>query len=327
MSGIIDGLTLLLPPQAGLLRRLDNEIAASFTKLGFEEMLLPLVVDAETSGKFGKGSAVRFAAPGGGIAGLRDDMTMSAVKLSVNEMSSMERPLKVFYSGPVFRESRNRGTSFMARQEMSIGAEVFGAGAFGIALDAALSAIAACGDFKRGIQIRIGDIALLEGLLELAGLEEGLVASVKSALLSKDVAYVNRALGGLPGNAAASAVLELIPSNEAKRAIGMLRTLSVHFPGSGIYAKAENAISALEAALAAYRDEDGIAFELGLIRPLDYYTGNVFEAYAEGYGSPLLGGGQYDGLMRSVGSSESGAGFALDLGAMLKLAEEDGTRQ
>jgi ATP phosphoribosyltransferase regulatory subunit len=45
-----------------------------------------------------------------------------------------------------------------------------------------------------------------------------------------------------------------------------------------------------------------IAFSAAFGRPLDYYTGLVFEVALPGHSRPIAGGGRYDGLMQMLGT-------------------------
>ena len=58
-----------------------------------------------------------------------------------------------------------------------------------------------------------------------------------------------------------------------------------------------------------------ITFEAGFGRPLDYYTGVVFELRAKGIADPLVGGGRYDRLMRMLGAAQPipAVGFTMRL--------------
>ena len=53
-------------------------------------------------------------------------------------------------------------------------------------------------------------------------------------------------------------------------------------------------------------DLSRLAFSAGFARNLDYYTGFVFEAYdaASDDRRPVVGGGRYDRLMRTLGSAD-----------------------
>ena len=56
-----------------------------------------------------------------------------------------------------------------------------------------------------------------------------------------------------------------------------------------------------------------IIFDLGLARPLGYYTGAVFEVYDAALGAPLGGGGRYDDLIARFGRDLPAAGWALNV--------------
>ncbi len=58
-----------------------------------------------------------------------------------------------------------------------------------------------------------------------------------------------------------------------------------------------------------------IRFEAGFGRPLDYYTGLVFEVRAAGMAEPLIGGGRYDRMMEMLGAPEPvpAVGFTMRL--------------
>ena len=66
-------------------------------------------------------------------------------------------------------------------------------------------------------------------------------------------------------------------------------------------------------ALEALGASDYVEYDPAVVRGLDYYTGNVFEAVeATGEGRSIFGGGRYDNLVGDVGGEPlSGVGFAL----------------
>ena len=55
-------------------------------------------------------------------------------------------------------------------------------------------------------------------------------------------------------------------------------------------------------AIRSLAPEGEIRFSAGFGRPLDYYTGLVFEVRAENYPYPIAGGGRYDRLMEMLGA-------------------------
>ena len=56
-----------------------------------------------------------------------------------------------------------------------------------------------------------------------------------------------------------------------------------------------------------------VIFDLGLARPLAYYTGAVYEVYDAALGAPLGGGGRYDDLLGRYGRELPACGWALNV--------------
>jgi len=67
-----------------------------------------------------------------------------------------------------------------------------------------------------------------------------------------------------------------------------------------------------------------LSFDLGLTRSLDYYTGMLFEGYAEGMGYSLIGGGRYDNMMQRFGDPCPATGFALGIDRIALTLERQG---
>jgi len=64
---------------------------------------------------------------------------------------------------------------------------------------------------------------------------------------------------------------------------------------------------------------EGIAFDLTLCRNLTYYTGIVFEVFAEGVGAPIALGGRYDDLLGHFASAAPAIGFAFEIEGLMAL--------
>ena len=62
-----------------------------------------------------------------------------------------------------------------------------------------------------------------------------------------------------------------------------------------------------------------LPFDLGLLRDLDYYTGMLFEGYAEDMGFPIIGGGRYDTMMENFGRSCPATGFAIGIDRIMLI--------
>ena len=63
-----------------------------------------------------------------------------------------------------------------------------------------------------------------------------------------------------------------------------------------------------------------LLLDMGEVRRMEYYTGLVFDIYAEGVGGEIGGGGRYDHLIGRFGRELTATGFALDLDCLLQLS-------
>ena len=69
-------------------------------------------------------------------------------------------------------------------------------------------------------------------------------------------------------------------------------------------------------------------YDLGLVRPLSYYTGTVLEVFAPTCGFPLGGGGRYDNLVGRFGRDLAAFGFSLNMERLhlAILAEQEASK-
>lgn len=67
---------------------------------------------------------------------------------------------------------------------------------------------------------------------------------------------------------------------------------------------------------------DKITFDLGKLPHYNYYTGLIFEGFADGAGASVLSGGRYDSLMEKFGRPLPALGFSVKLDGLLDLMEE-----
>ncbi len=67
---------------------------------------------------------------------------------------------------------------------------------------------------------------------------------------------------------------------------------------------------------------DYIAFDFTLSSHMNYYTGMLFEVFAEGSGFPLGNGGRYDGLLEHFGTNVGATGFGLRVDRLLEAVPQ-----
>ncbi|KON30857.1 hypothetical protein AC482_02580 [miscellaneous Crenarchaeota group-15 archaeon DG-45] len=259
--------------------------------------------------------------------GLRFEWTASLCRV-VSAHRELTMPFKRYAMGPVWRYERPSESRF--REFWQADADVVGV-ADPIA-DAEVLAVAV--DCLRrvgfeGFLIRLNDRRLLEAVVEIAGLPKERSLDVFRAVdkLGKigpeGVKEELAGVGATPEEA--EEILELTSlRGRPEAALAEARETLGGLPAgrSGC-----DALSAIAGYAGAFGIEAYLEVDLSLARGLDYYTGPVYEIYAEGFeehGS-IAGGGRYDELIELFGGEPTPAtGISLGVERIVPLLEKKG---
>ncbi|MEQ8296778.1 MAG: ATP phosphoribosyltransferase regulatory subunit [Nitratireductor sp.] len=170
------------------------------------------------------------------------------------------------------------------------------------------------------------------------GDHDGLAAHIAAGMEEADL---SAALGRTPGEIARRLIekAELRSVRLSAEAFAALkRFLAIHVPlgdaAAALEAFAGDAGISLGAALDNFTARadaiagyglagEGVHYDAAFGRPLDYYTGLVFEISAAGGERPLVGGGRYDRLLTLLGAQKPipGVGFSVWLDRIEALRE------
>lgn len=190
---------------------------------------------------------------------------------------------------------------------------------------------------KRMLEAALADLASQSHTSAIAGPAALLVAGGDEAAL---IAHISQgmAAAGLPSNEGRTAdeiarrlieKAELASVRLSDEAFAALKEfLAIHVPleqaADRLNAFAADAKLSLGAAaqtfaarIEALREQDlplvDVSYDAAFGRPLDYYTGLVFEISARGADKPLAGGGRYDRLLTLLGAKSpiTGVGFSV----------------
>lgn len=134
---------------------------------------------------------------------------------------------------------------------------------------------------------RAGDLVGLIAVASAAGLAPDRIEHLRAAL---------RHRGALPALSSRSAIP---PTWHADLPAGSIRAL--------------DELRAFDALLAPTVPSLPIRYDLGLVAPLPYYTGIVFQATAPDLGFPVASGGRYDDLLARYGPPRPAVGFGITL--------------
>lgn len=280
---------------------------------GFEEVIPPTFEYEEVFVRAGGlGAAerlIRFLDLDGRLIALRYDYTASLARVAATTFGDAPRPLRLCYSGKVFRQEPERGGR--PREMLQAGAELLGEP--GLAADIeivrlTLALLDAAG--VRDYQLNVGHAGVLAA--GLAALDEPTRSQVRRWIDRKDRGSLTRALAGASGDAAALTTLPFVIGRRA--ALDEAFRLAPAAAGPGL-----ERLAALDAALEP-AERAHVVYDLGEVRGLDYYTGVHFEVFVAGAGRAAGAGGRYDELMARFGRPMPAVGVSLDLDTIAEVA-------
>ncbi len=296
----------LTGPAAMVRRRLQRSVSDVFERAGFEELLPPTFEYEEVFLRAGGPEVadrlIRFTDRDGRMLALRYDFTASLARVAATTFRTATPPLRLCYSGKVFRQEPERGGR--PRETLQAGAELLGEG--GLAGDVeivrlTLAAARAMG--LRDFQLNLGHVGALAPGLDALDAEQR--AAVHRWIDRKDRGNLTRAVAGAAVEAQALARLAFV--------IGRRPVLEQALrDASAATGPALEHLLRLEAALPP-ADREHLVFDLGEVRGLGYYTGIHFELFTAGAGQAAGVGGRYDELMRRFGAPMPAVGVSLDL--------------
>ncbi|GAA5262944.1 histidine--tRNA ligase [Methanocalculus sp. MC3] len=298
------------PDELEARRRVEETMREAVSRWGYREVSTPEFENLELfTLRSGEGiieEMYAFQDKGGRDIALRPELTAPVLRMYVNEAKVLNKPVRWYYFGDCFRYERPQKGRY--RQFWQFGIELVGADS--AMADAEVMAVGY--DLLRStgvsFDLRVGDLAMMRSLL--ADLEPDLQKKVRACLDKRDYGALEDL--GLGGDLAVS-LTALIES----------KTLDDAFAITGSIPEEERIRGTF-----AILDAHGVQYvqNFGIARGLDYYTGCVFEAFAENLGAEnqIMGGGAYRLAHLFGGEETPSVGFAIGFDrVMVSLGEQE----
>lgn len=258
----------------------------------------------------------------GDLLALRPDVTLQVARMCATRFVGVEGPLRLRYTQRIFRETET-DMQASARELTQIGIECIGergVEADGEVLGLFVEAMAAAG--VGPFTVALASVSVLRALLDASGASDAWKSAVLDAFHASDFVELDRLVdedSAADGcDAAVAAAIRRLPrirggEDAIAEAIALAEPLGC-----------ATGLEELEKLYASLSEIDGdarIIVDFSVMSSFDYYTGLVFEAYAEGLGAPLGSGGRYDHMLGIYGDERPAAGFAFYLEQVLKAAD------
>jgi len=303
-----------LPPQSGLYRHIESSAWQVAQRFGYSEIITPIFEFSEvfhrslgeTSDAVSK-ETYNFVDRGGESLTLRPEGTAGVVRAFINNGMAQNLPLKLYYSGPMFRYERPQKGRY--RQFHQIGTESLGFE----------SPWADVESISMGFQI-LKSLGLSQNIrLEINSLgDRDSRSKHREGLLEYLTPFKN----------------ELSQDSQIRIEKNPLRILDSKDDGDKkIILGAPSLQKFLNDSSKKFFDEVlkgledlHIPYVLNeqLVRGLDYYTHSVFEFVTKDLGAQgaVLSGGRYDGLIESMGGPATcGVGWGAGVERLMLLTE------
>ena len=301
-----------LPEDTARRKYVENVMRNIAYNWGYSEIITPTFehLDLFTlkSGEGIEGELYNFMDKGGRTMTLRPELTAPVMRLYVNELQSFPKPLNLFYFENCFRYERPQKGRF--REFWQFGVELIGSGksdsdAEVIALaDALFKAIGVTGYMK------IGNLGVIRTLLR--ELQPEIVSKIMRLVDKKEYAGLEALIEEIGVEDQLKLKLFKLIKLEGRYILPQVREIIGNNPELVAF---EKTLKLLDAYGVDY------FLDFGIARGLDYYTGMVFEVYAEGLGAQkqICGGGSYQLIQLFGGGDVPSTGFGIGFDRIMEI--------
>jgi histidyl-tRNA synthetase len=283
---------------------------------GYREVCTPEFEDLELfTMRSGEGIVEEmyvFEDKGGRKLALRPEITAAVIRMYINEAKVAPKPLRWCYYADCFRYERPQKGRY--RQFWQFGVELIGADT--AIADAEVILLASEMLDATGVkyELKVGHLSFVKNLLQ--DVEPVSRRRIMANLDKKDYEGLNATLEGMNKSGLAETLTSLVACRDLPEAFEIAGAIPER-------ERIEQTMGYLDAANIRY------SLNLGIARGLDYYTGIVFEGFADNLGAEnqILGGGVYRLAHLFGGDDVASCGFAIGFDrVMVSLGETKGRK-
>ncbi|MFZ3172861.1 MAG: ATP phosphoribosyltransferase regulatory subunit [Carboxydocellales bacterium] len=319
------GVKDMLPEEAWRKRQLEQEFAQLFYRWGYQEVVTPTFEFYQALAVAGSNgeqeqNLFKFMDRQGHILALRPDMTTPIARLVATRMKDALAPQRLFYLSNVFSYAEPQVGR--QREFFQAGVEFIGSAsgdADGEVVALAIEVLKAAG--LKNFQLHLGQMAVFKGIMEEIGLEEQQQRRFKSTLANKDFVGMEEILDTSGADASVKdRVRELLALRGGREVLERAGELIADNPAK----KGLDNLKEIYAVLENYGVAEYVVIDFSVLRGFEYYTGLIFEGYAQHLGFPICGGGRYDKLLGQWGHPSPATGFAVGLERIMLALDRQG---
>ncbi|WP_154974039.1 ATP phosphoribosyltransferase regulatory subunit [Priestia megaterium] len=302
-------------------KQVRSQLADEISSWGYQYMATPTVEYYET---VGSASAIldqqlfKLLDKEGYTLVLRPDVTTPFARVAASKLLN-NSPLRLAYEANVFRAQQREGGRPAEFEQ--IGVELIGDAT--MSSDAEVIALM-IGALKRAglksFKVAIGHIGFVNSLfLEIVGNEERANVLRRFLYEKNYVGYRNHVKDLNLSSIDKQRLLQLLNLRGDEKKIEEAVELVENEAGQ----KAAGDLKKLWNMLDAYGVTDEIKIDFNLVSHMSYYTGILFEVFAENVGFHIGNGGRYDQLLEKFASKTPATGFGIQLDRLIEALGEE----
>lgn len=252
-----------------------------------------------------------FTSPNGRLVALKPDVTLSVAKDAEWHPGVTQ---KIYYDDEVYRMSTY---SHDFREIMQTGIECMGDVDLYDECEVVVMAARSLELISRDYVLDISHMGVVREVINELGLPQADVKRVLHCLGQKN-AHGVLAICDAAG----------VPSEASSK---LLRLISAYGDMDEVLAEVRGLVSEEAAeSLGRVRDvlkseglDKNVRFDFSVVNEMGYYNGIMFDGFVKGLSKPLLAGGRYDNLMKSMGKKCGAVGFSVSLDDLEQLRKPE----
>ena len=330
------GMQDLFPQQAKFRRKVESVLLEEFDEHGFEMVSCGAFEYVDTLLR-GRAAAeaeawVRVFDTLGRTVALRPEMTPSIARMAAPVLSGGNKEIKWCYAERVYHRTDDPASlswvSGRAAESTQVGVEWIGPSSHEV--DAKLLLMCQSGLKRLGLedwQMVVSHAGFASAFLSASGIESAVVDDLLAMLARGDYVGFRQLVDGQEDEDLASGdeLLSVLSKLDPFSASPLADIIHVSWKDASLGKQVEHYWDSL-VQFAAQLKSMGLAnqltFDLTLTRDISYYTGVVFEVFANGVGAPVALGGRYDGLLASFGAPAPAVGFTYEVERLMAALSE-----
>ncbi|MUM64480.1 histidine--tRNA ligase [Acidianus infernus] len=305
------------------IRYIEEQFSKIVKKSGYMEAITPILEEFELfalkGGEELRNTMYTFVDKGGREVALRPEFTPSIVRLFLNSMQHLPKPIRLYYIGTVYRYDEPQFGRY--REFRQAGIEMLGESS----INADLEVLSILWEFFKkigleNITIKINNIAIYRELFSMLKMSEDQEDHLLHLIDKGNKDSVIEYLSKISEYKILNIIREMLYNSISKESDFIELIKDLNNEHSKVL---ENQISRLFKIYEILAKLNvPIKIDLSLVRGLAYYTGVIFEVTHPSVSFSIAGGGRYDNLVQLYGGpSTPSIGFAIGVERVLSVLQ------